>query len=711
MQLLFIGTAPEAGLEGALPADLPLISIPALPEAGAVQQEVFAARLRANPVSTFVSGPSDEAGQFDQFYLIARASLEQSGEGVRLSLGDDSLTSEDFAGRLGSAVQAFAPKNRRVGFLHLNDTADVFPAALPGLQTALTGLEFDMLVLMIETGESAGCDTAQPLHYSLISGLADRTPFGDGDGISTAAEVETYLTAALNRAKSRGCGPAYSLILKAQKDPAQILVDHAARTPFDAMENRLYHETFEAMFLLQSAEVADMRTFLDTCVYCPNESELQARLQATEDAARTAALEGEIWNRIRNDSSRERLSIYVENCALCEHREEALAMIDTIDAKSAARDEEEQQFLAAAEKRGLPELRAYVEGCIACTHREEAAALISEIEADTAYRAERDLLDDAVATRNPDKLEMYLISCTVCDGQAEVDATLEILAKLDTLRQPCLDAAGLPQFGGPRKLEEIDQPQALSICESAAREFPEDGLLRTTLGRIAQAAGDYSLASAAYDFGMEAEVPAAYGLAAYSEYAPPDGGRIDLQKVEALAAKGAEMGDWLSQEILTVIYSKDLVPGKSGKDAFAIAENIANQGNPLAQFFVGYYYLTGTGTEPSQTQAKEWLTKSVEQGYTHAFSFLAELYERGGDAGAPQPDQAADLYWEALEQGDPTAIDRLTTQLADRDREVVRLIQERLRDAGLYRGRVDGVPGPGTAAAIREYADALTSQG
>ena len=79
--------------------------------------------------------------------------------------------------------------------------------------------------------------------------------------------------------------------------------------------------------------------------------------------------------------------------------------------------------------------------------------------------------------------------------------------------------------------------------------------------------------------------------------------------------------------------------------------------------------------------------------------------------GIASAEQAADLYWDALQQGDPTATDRLTTQLNNRDREVVRIIQSKLRDAGLYRGPVDGVAGPGTVSAIREYAVSLTRQG
>ncbi len=711
MQLLFVGAAPEAGLGAAGTEGLPVISITALPDADMVRQEVFAARLRANPVSTFVATPSGEDKQFEQFFLVASAGLESGRDGNTLSVGADQFSMSDFADRLGSAVQAFDPRHRRIGFLHISDESDRFPMALPELRSALGGLGFDMMVLMISGQRAATCDEAQPLHYSLVGGLADRAPFGNGDGVSTVAEVQTYLSGALGRAKDRGCGPAYSLILKASDDTTAPLIVHDGATPFLEMENRLYHETFEAMFLMETQDVATMQAFLATCVYCPNEDALRDRLQAMEDAARTAELEGEIWVRIKDDSSRERLAIYVENCALCQYRDEALRRIALIDRKTAAADAELARFQAALQSRDLAALRSYSESCVTCAHLAESEALIAEIEADTAYMDERALLDDAVRLRSASKLERYLQSCVVCDGQQQVAETLAALEALEAVRQPCLLLAGLPQFDGPRKLEDIDQAEAMPVCQAAAAEFPDDGLLRTTIGRIAQAAGDIDAAKQSYVFGMEMAVPAAYGLAAYSYFAPQDGGAPDMSRAEDLALQGADLGDWLSHEILTVMYSKDLIAGKTARDAFEIAERVAIEGNPLAEFFVGYYYLTGTGTEVSKIQAQTWLSKSVEQGYTHAYSFLAELHETGGDGLDARPDVAADLYWKALEKGDPTATDRLTTQLGDRDRDVVRIIQERLREAGLYRGPVDGVPGRGTENAIREFADSFTGQG
>ncbi len=713
VQLLFLGVSPDAGLEEGLQDRLPALALQTLPEPEALRQEVFAARLRAAPLSSFVTAPGAGADAAD-FVLVARAVLEASGEARQLTLGDTALPVEDFAKRLDAAVAAFAPARRGIGFLHLADPAGAVPQAMPQLQAALEQLGFDMIVVLIDDGamdggaEAASCAT-QPLHYALLSGLADRAPFGDADGLSTAAEVEAYLAGALGRARARGCGPDYALVLKAVDEPAQPMLAEPAKPLFAGMEAQLYHETFEARFLMQAGSAAPVQAFLDSCVYCPRETELQARLEQMETAERSARLEAEIWERIKDDADPARLAIYLDSCELCAFREEAEAQVSVLQARAAAEDAEAEAYRAASEARDLEALRAYATDCIACTYRDEAEALLREIEADEGYMAERRLLAEAVKTRSQAKLDAYLTSCTVCDGQDEVAETLEAVRQLEVLRTPCLRMAGLPQFDGPRKLEDIDTAQAVPVCEEVAQKFPDDGLVRTTLGRIAQAAGDIGTARAAYEFGMERKVPAAFGLAAYAHYAPEDDTVVDLERVEELARLGAEGGDWLSQEILTVIYSKDLVPGKTGADAFAIAERVAQEGNPLAQFFTGYYYMTGTGIQQDDAQAEAWLKKAVDQGYLHAYSFLAELHERSNTPEGPET--AAELYWTALRQGDATAADRLTAQIGNRVPGVVRAIQQRLREEGLYRGRVDGMAGPGTVSAVRAYVDTLPVQG
>jgi hypothetical protein len=203
MKLLFLGATPEDGAPGPLPGDLPAIALNTLPPVDAAQQTVFAARLRTSPVSTFMSKPGPDNAQFDQFFLVAQVDLESGDNGYEIALADERFALPEFADRVGALVGAFNPKHRRIGLVHMRDDGDVFPMAIAQVQDALTRTGFDMIVVMIGNGAGSACDQKEALHYSLVSGLADRAPFGDGDGRSTAAEVETYLTQALNRMTAR----------------------------------------------------------------------------------------------------------------------------------------------------------------------------------------------------------------------------------------------------------------------------------------------------------------------------------------------------------------------------------------------------------------------------------------------------------------------------------------------------------------------------
>lgn len=707
--LLLGGGAPPPQASDALST----LAMPSLPPAEAAASEVLASVLRSSPVSVFTAEPGAGVSGPDQFFLIADLALAGEGEAARLSAGDEALTLQDYAARSSALVDAFAPKRRQIAFVSLADPDDVFPLAFRPVQEALGAAGFAMTVVTVDGGAEGACAAGahEALPYAVLSGVPDREPFGNGDGASTSEEIEAFLAAALERAARRdgGCAGRYSLILRGSDDPAATLVQHGEEPLFEEMEARLMLEKFEGLFLLESDDQPRVQAFLDSCEYCPNEAVLAGRLREMRQTERVLALETDIWEDIRQDASPDRLEIYVRECTLCAYRDEAEARLSELAAKAAAEAAEARRFASAARDRDLPELRRYLADCAACVDRAEAQSLIADLEADAAYQAEIAALAAAIDSGDAEALRGWIAGCDVCDGRVEAESALARLARLAQLQAPCLAEAGLPQHGGPRRLAEIDADAARSACEAVLAEFEGDAEATVALGRLAQAEGRTTEARSAYQAGVAAGLPAAHGLAAYLHFAPPDGGPADPQTAEALALDGAAAGDWLSAEILTILYSRGLVADRDAADAYKIAAPVADAGNPVAQFFIGYFHQTGEGARQDSRTAAVWLGRAVDQGYLHANSFLAELHETGlGDEA--DPERAADLYWTALAAGDRTAKDRMTAQLSEREREVIRLIQQRLRDAGAYSGRVDGLPGPGTVSAVEAFADARAAE-
>ena len=58
-------------------------------------------------------------------------------------------------------------------------------------------------------------------------------------------------------------------------------------------------------------------------------------------------------------------------------------------------------------------------------------------------------------------------------------------------------------------------------------------------------------------------------------------------------------------------------------------EVLAEQGDPEAQFRLGYRYKTGKGIKKNYKKAIEWLTKAAMQGNSNAQYSLGTCYNRG----------------------------------------------------------------------------------
>ncbi|QQA44472.1 SEL1-like repeat protein [Pelagovum pacificum] len=714
-RLVFMSADPSEGRPGNAAPDLKVLALPELPEAGEADVEVLAALLRSSPVSTFIATPDSPSGaQTGDLHLVLDATLGgASGEsGVSVEVGGESMSMQAFGERLKALTDALNPERRQTAYIRLSDPEDHFAGALGQLRSAIDPAGFGMSVLMVGV-DAATCEGARsPIHYTLIGGLADGAPFGDDNGKTTLAEAMSWVQASLERdvAREAPCAARYSLILRGDQDPERVLVETGGQPLFPEMETAVYREKFQSLFLMTSSDSAQIGEFLDSCTYCPNESELTARQQEIGERQLALELEKGIWDEIRGDDTPGRIEVYLSNCQLCAYRDEAEAAITQLAAAEEARTDENDLFRNLVASNDLPGLRDWIDTCIACDFIDDAREAVATLENDSRVEEELSALKAAIEARNADEVESWLASCEICSGQDEAQAALDDLVAQAEAARPCVEAAGLPQQGGPRLLTDIDQSAARATCGAALTRFPGNPLAVTALGRIEQAAGNMTEAQAAYEAGMEAGIPAAYGLAAHSLYAPGNGTVADYEGAEQLAVEGMRRGDWLSGEVLTVLYSRELIDGKGPAEAAEIALEHAEAGNPVAQFFTGYFYRIGSGVPANDREAVRWLQAAVDRGYTHANSFLAEIYEDGGEGVPADADVAGELYWSALEAGDPTATDRLSSQINDRPSPVVRVIQTRLQQAGVFNGRVDGIGGNATASAVLRYAASVQGQ-
>jgi TPR repeat protein len=110
----------------------------------------------------------------------------------------------------------------------------------------------------------------------------------------------------------------------------------------------------------------------------------------------------------------------------------------------------------------------------------------------------------------------------------------------------------------------------------------------------------------------------------------------------------------------------------------------------------------GRGVSPDHARAAALYQSAVDKGYTAAMRGLAVLYDEG--KGVPRdPAKAAELVLEAFKRGHKPSRDELLQKPEAWSEATRREIQQVLRRAGVYKGRVNGKFGPDVTAALRAY--------
>jgi len=132
-----------------------------------------------------------------------------------------------------------------------------------------------------------------------------------------------------------------------------------------------------------------------------------------------------------------------------------------------------------------------------------------------------------------------------------------------------------------------------------------------------------------------------------------------------LLALALATGAWVPVQAQTFEQSVVAYKHKDYRTALAGFQKPAEQGDAVAQYFMGRMYDTGRGVPKDEQQAMAWYRKAAEQGVADAQYNLGAMYYIGGE-GVPRDDQSAYFWWLlANAQGDQDAAK--WRDLVDRD--------------------------------------------
>lgn len=181
-----------------------------------------------------------------------------------------------------------------------------------------------------------------------------------------------------------------------------------------------------------------------------------------------------------------------------------------------------------------------------------------------------------------------------------------------------------------------------------------------------------------------------------------------LGKNEGEAAKwlkiSAQAGYSPAMVELGLLYQYAETIPKSAIEALTWYKKAAEAGNPSGQTALAIMYHFGGDIPRDDQSALFWYKKGVEGGHPVAMNNLASMLDKGTGTAA-DPDQAATLMMQALDQRNQFSYDQMTQRKNWRgwSKQFRMALQQRLISAGFYSGRVDGEFGTTTVNAITNY--------
>jgi len=190
------------------------------------------------------------------------------------------------------------------------------------------------------------------------------------------------------------------------------------------------------------------------------------------------------------------------------------------------------------------------------------------------------------------------------------------------------------------------------------------------------------------------------------KYVEGNGTRQDFVEATLWFRKAADKGLPIAMQKLGQLYAGGIGLAKNPERGFEWKLKAAKAGFPVAMHHVGYSYLVGLGVSANQVEAKRWFEKATSASDAEAMFSLAKLFHDGNGVTA-DPEKAA--YWMilAIRSKSAQAAEKIMRRPWKWTPAFRKEFQIKLREAGVYTGKIDGNIGSGSRRAIAE----LTKRG
>ncbi len=177
----------------------------------------------------------------------------------------------------------------------------------------------------------------------------------------------------------------------------------------------------------------------------------------------------------------------------------------------------------------------------------------------------------------------------------------------------------------------------------------------------------------------------------------------DIPEAVHLLTKASEAGHAPAMVDLAVMYNQGIGVQVNAAKAAMWSKRAADLGNPTGMVNLGYLHEHGKGVEQSLTTAVTLYRRAADMGHALGFHNLAAMLDRGKGVERRDPEQAAELMLRSLELRNQFSYQMMAKNSHAFSPDFRRALQRRLRDAGVFDGRIDGSIRASTMAAIDAY--------
>jgi TPR repeat protein len=179
----------------------------------------------------------------------------------------------------------------------------------------------------------------------------------------------------------------------------------------------------------------------------------------------------------------------------------------------------------------------------------------------------------------------------------------------------------------------------------------------------------------------------------------------DTAEAIRLFTKGADAGFTPAMLDLALIYNTGEGALADPVKAATWYKKAADLGNSIGMVNLGFMYQQGRGVERNDITAVALYRRAANEGNSSGIHNLAAMLDSGRGVARKDPEQAAGLILQALQMHNEFTLQQMTKNSRAWSLEFRRALQRKLRDAGVYSGKIDGELHDTTVAAINAYAN------